>query len=243
MIIKLDNPKAFSEIISIISELVSEVKIKVNREGMNIVAIDPANVAMILFFLPAKAFSQLEVEEENLGVNLGDFKAILKRCSLGSSLAMKTEDNYLKIEIIDRVKREFTLSLIDLDRKEKPVPNLEFSSKVEMSSIEMAEAIEDCSIVADSCSLEANPDKFSMYSKGALNSANISYSSDEAYIESPIASKSKYSLEYMQKMIKAAKISEKVILNFSNDYPLRMDFNTPLLNLSFILAPRVETEE
>ena len=243
MQLRLDNPRLFSDIIGIISELVSEVKIKVNKEGMSIVAIDPANVAMVIFKLPASSFSQLEVEEENLGVNLESLRAVLRRCSFGSSLLMRTEDNLLKLEINDKVKREFILALIDLDRKEKPIPSLEFSSKVEISSIELSEAIEDCSIVADSCSFEVEPDKFSIHAKGSLNSARLSYSSDEAYIESPSKQKGKYSLEYLQKMIKAAKITDKTIINFSGDYPLKLDFKTPVMELSFILAPRVESDE
>jgi len=244
MLARLENPRILSDIIGIISELVSEAKIRVTKtEGMSIVAIDPANVAMVLFKLPAPAFSQLEVEDETIGVNLESLKAVLKRCSFSSALTIKTEDNLLKLEISDRVKREFNLMMIDLDRKDKPIPILEFSSKVEISSVEIAEAIEDCAIVADSCSFEAEQDKFSIYAKGALNSAKLSYSSDEAYIESPSKSKGKYSLEYLQKMIKAAKLTDKVAINFSNDYPLKMEFKTPLIELGFILAPRVESEE
>ncbi len=243
MKLRLENPRIFSDIIGILSELVSEVKIKVNKEGLSITAIDPANVAMVSFKLPASSFSHLEVEEENIGVSLDSFKAILKRCSFGSSLLMRTEDNNLKIEIDDKVKREFTLALIDLDRKDKPIPNLEFSSKVSISSTELQEAIEDCSIVADSCSFESEPNKFSIFAKGTLNSAHLTYSSDEVRIESPSKQRGKYSLEYLQKMIRATKITDTTILNFSNDYPLRMDFKTPTLELSFILAPRVETDE
>ena len=242
MLLRLENPKPFSDMISIISELVSEVKIRINKEGMNIVAIDPANVAMIAFKLPASAFSKLEVEDETMGVSLDSLKAILKRCSFSSALTMKTEDNFLKIEISDKIKREFTLSLIDLDRKDKPIPSLEFATRIEINSIDLMEAIEDCSIVADSCSFESVTERFMIYAKGSLNSANLSYSSDEVYIESPNKSKSKYSLEYLMKMIRAAKLTDKTILNFSNDYPLKMDFKTPLMELSFILAPRVETD-
>jgi len=242
MQIKLNNPKLFSDIIGIISELVTEVKIKVNKEGMSIIAIDPANVAMVIFKLPANAFSQLEVQEENLGISLDSFKAVLRRCSFGSSLALKTEDNTLKIEMFDKVKREFVLTLIDLERKEKPIPSLEFSTKIEINALELAEAIEDCAIVADSCTLEASQDSFSIHAKGSLNAAKLSYNTDEVYIESPNASKSKYSLEYLQKMIRAAKIVDKATLNFSSDYPLKLDFKNPLMELSFILAPRVEAE-
>ena len=81
---KLENPKAFSEVISIISELVTEVKIKVNEDGLSIIAIDPANVALVSFILPKASFSQFEVtKEEILGVNLDSLRGILKRSSLG----------------------------------------------------------------------------------------------------------------------------------------------------------------
>ena len=58
MLLKLEHPKLFSEIISIISDMVLEVRLKVNKEGMSILAIDPANVAMISFKLPASALCQ-----------------------------------------------------------------------------------------------------------------------------------------------------------------------------------------
>lgn len=242
MQLKLDNPRMFSEVISIISELVAEVKIKISKEGMNIVAVDPANVAMVIFNLPVSAFSQIEAENETIGVNLENLKAMLKRCSAGSALIMKTEDNFLKIEIIDRIKREFTLTLLDIESKDKPVPQLDFSAHIEMAGIDFAEAVEDCMIVSDSCAFEAKTDRFCISAKGPLNSANLLYTSDEVKIESPLQVKSRYSLEYLQKMMKATRIGDKAGIYFSADYPLKLEFKTPLIELAFILAPRIETE-
>ncbi len=248
MLLKLDEPKLLSDIIAIISDLVLEVKIKVNKYGLSIIAIDPANVALVSFKLPAEAFSQIEVEEETIGVSLDNLKSILRRCSPGSSLILQTEDNTLKIQIQDRIKREFRLSLIDIEAEEKTMPNLEFSSKVEILSVDLAESIEDCNIVADSCSFIAQPDKFIIEAKGSLNSAKSNFSSDEVKTEIKPEEgnkeiRSRYSLEYLQKFIKAAKLTEKTILNFSSDYPLKMEFKTPRMELAFVLAPRVETED
>ena len=58
MLLRLDNPKILSDIISIISELVLEVRIKINKSGMSITAIDAANVAMVSFKFPNTAFSE-----------------------------------------------------------------------------------------------------------------------------------------------------------------------------------------
>jgi len=243
MLLKLDNPKLFSEIVSIISEMVLEVRIKVNREGMSILAIDPANVAMISFKLPSSAFSEIEVEnEEVLGVSLDSLKAVLRRVKTGSVLTITRQENELKLLIQDKINKEFNLALIEIEGEEKEIPSLEFVSKIEMPSLDFAEAIEDCSVVADSCSFVSEPDKFLINAKGSLNSFKSEFTGDAIDIQAQEAN-SKYSLEYLQKMIKATKITDKLKINFSTDYPLKLEFTTPFIELSFILAPRVETED
>ena len=80
MHLKLDNPRLFTDLITIISELVVEVRLKATKEGLSVTAIDPANVAMVYFKMPAELFSQFELErEEVLGVNLENFRAVLRR--------------------------------------------------------------------------------------------------------------------------------------------------------------------
>lgn len=241
MLVKLDNPKIFSDVISIISELVTEVKIKVDKQGLSIVAIDPANVALVAFNIPSTAFSTFEASEEVLGVSLDSLRSVLRRSGLNSSLVMQTEDNTLKIEINDKIKRSFSLALINIETEDKAIPKLEFSCKLEMSSSDFLEAIEDCSVVADACSLAIKENKFIIEARG-LNSAKNEFSGDEAKIEGS-GGRAKYSLEYLQKFAKGCKLTDRVRINFSDDYPLRVEFSTQQIALVFILAPRVENED
>ena len=242
MLLKLDNPKLFSEIISIISDLVLEVRIKVSNEGMSVIAIDPANVAMVSFKMPNTAFSEFEIEgDEVLGVSLDNLKSVLRRCSVKSVLILKKEESSLRLEIQDKIKREFNLALIEIEDEEKPLPTLSFASRIEMASIDFSEAVEDCAVVGDSCNFVSEADKFTIQAKGSLNSFKSEFT-DEVNIQAEEAN-SKYSLEYLQKLVKATKITDKTIINFSSDYPLKLEFNTPFVELSFILAPRVETED
>ena len=240
MLLKLNNPKIFTDIISMISELVTEVRIKVTKDGLRIIAIDPANVSLISFFMLPSSFSALEVSEETIGISLDSLKSVLKRSSAGSSLVMQTEDNTLKIEISDKIKRTFKLALINLEQEEKAMPILDFSCNVTMSSSDFSEAIEDCSIVADSCSFAILQKKFIIEGKG-LHSTNSEFLGEEAKIEGE--GKAKYSLEYLQKFIKACRLTEKVKILFSSDYPLKLEFKAENFELAFILAPRVETED
>ncbi len=241
MLVKLEEPILLSRVIEIISELVTEVRIKINEFGMSIAAIDPANVAMIHFKLPKSAFSQFEAGNEILGINLDSLKRILKRCGSATPLILEKKENLLNIQIQDKIKRNFSLNLIEVEGPEKEMPILDYSALIEISSPDLISSIDDCAVVSDACSFEVKEGKFVIQAKG-LNSASSEFSGDEAKIESEDC-KSKYSLEYLQKFMKGAKLCEKTILHFANDHPLKIDIKAGYIELNFLLAPRVETED
>lgn len=242
MKLKLDSPKILSDIIAIISELVTEVKLRVNQQGISLTAVDPANVAMVYFKIPSDLFSEYELEkEEVLGVNLDNLKSVLKRCKPGSSLALSRVESSLKLSIIDRIKRDFTLALIDINAEDKEMPEWEFDSIVKLDTTAFTEVIEDCSVVSDACSFIADPDKFVIEASG-LHSSRAEFSTDEAEIVSGNSS-ARYSLEYLSKFIKGAKISSHAHINFSKDHPMRINFPTGNVMLSFVLAPRIEQDD
>jgi len=243
MLVKLENPSLLARAVEIISELVTEVRVKINEEsGLSITAMDPANVAMVRFVLPKSSFSAFEAGNEVLGINLDNLKRILKRCGTTSSLTLESKETTLDINIQDRIKRNFSLSLIEVESEDKDLPtNLEFSSKVEMKSQDLVDSVEDCLVVSDSCSFIVKDGKFIVEARG-LNSARSEFSSDEAKIEAENC-KSRYSLEYLQKFVKASKLNETTVLRFANEHPLRVDIKNELMEISFLLAPRVETED
>ncbi len=240
MILKLDDPKLMADAVTIISEVVSEVRIKLLEDGMSIVAVDPANVALVIFKLPKESFSQYETGSEVWGVNLNDLKKILKRAGTSSSIVLEEEEGKLKITIFDKIRRTFNLSLIEVTAEDKDIPELNFSARVEMNATDFSQAIEDANVVADSCTLSATESTFVVKGSGSLNSAKAEFSGEN--IEMFGDGKSKYSLEYMMKFIKAMRISNNVVVNLSNDYPLRLDFPGEKMGIGFVLAPRVEND-
>ena len=141
------------------------------------------------------------------------------------------------------------LSLIDerentrlvMESEEKTMPEWEFNSVIKMNSETFVEVIEDCLVVSDACTFNASPNSFIVEASG-LNSAKAEFNSDEIEIHSG-NSTSRYSLEYLNKFIKGAKISSRVTLSFSNSHPMRLDFVTGNVILSFVLAPRIEQDD
>lgn len=242
MKLKLEDATLFTKAIELISELVLEVRIKVNEFGLSIVAIDPANVSMVSLKVPKSSFKEFDSGKEELGVNLENLKKVLRRAGRNSELILEKNENSIIINIEDKIKRTFTLNLIEIEGEDKEFPShLEYSSKVEMEPSSLSDSIDDCAIVGDSCSFKTIEGKFIVEAK-ETDSAKTEFSSDEVKIEGE-DSLSKYSLEYLQKFMKAGKSFDKVILNFANDHPLKLDFKSNVVSLSFLLAPRIETED
>ncbi|MGM5484452.1 MAG: proliferating cell nuclear antigen (pcna) [Nanobdellota archaeon] len=249
MKLSLAEPKYLKESISIISELVTEARFKITKDAMELVAMDPANVAMIVFKLMSSSFVEYDVEKESsVAINLGNLKQVLKRAKGSDTLNLKLDDgqNKLVIELIGSSTRTFSLPIIELEEKEQKVPQLSFPVTINTTSSSITEAVEDVDIVAESVSFSADQNSFTIEGEGDLSKANIEMKPDEEtkiVAENESKVKAKYSIEYLKKMIAASKLSDNVKIQFSNDYPLKMEFvDVDKVMLSFILAPRVDND-
>jgi len=245
MKLSLAEPRYLKDSISIISELVNETRIKVSSEGIELIAMDPANVAMVVFKLLPSAFTEYQVDSPvDIAVNLANLRQILRRANATDMLTLELEENKLKIQLKSSSTRTFSLPIIDIEEKEQKVPELTFPVNIQMSSAILNEAINDAEIVAESVSFGAEPNKFTLHAEGDLNSAAIDISgSENTKIEATEAVKSKYSVEYLKKMIEGSKLAENVTIQFNKDYPLKLTYSTvDRVMLSFILAPRVDND-
>lgn len=249
MKLTLTEPRLLRDSLVIISDLVNEINFKVAKDKVEIIAIDPANVAMVVFKLLSSSFSEYEVENEKiLGVNLVNLTQILKRAKPTDILSMELDEerNRLKISLKGTTSRNFDLALIDIEEKEQKIPNLKYSSKIVTNNILFNEAIEDMDVVANSLSLELQGDKFLVHTEGSLSAGKVEINADEeTEINNPAGEEfvARYSVEYLKKIMKGAKLANNVSLEFGQDYPLRAEYRiTDKLSLMFILAPRIAND-
>jgi proliferating cell nuclear antigen len=208
---------------------------------------DPANVAMVIFKLLPTMFSEFKLDDPvDIALNLSSLKQILKRAGTGDVLSLEMSDHAkLKVTISGKTIRRFSIPIIAFDEKEQKTPNLTFPMTITMPVEMLSSAVEDCSIVADSVVLIADQKKFVLNSVGDLNNAEIEMSGadDNVNIVSDLTDqvKSRYSIEYLKKMIGGSRVSDVVKIQFNKDYPLKLEYiATDKVQLSFILAPRVE---
>ncbi len=248
MRLTLAEPKYLNESITIISDLVNEARFKVTKDSIELVAMDPANVAMVIFKLLSSTFTEYDVKKDvEIAINLSNFKQIMRRAKPNDMLTLELDpDNRLKIQLKGTNLRTFSLPIIELDEKEQKIPDLKFPVTIKIPSSTLNEAIEDVDVVAESVSFIAEPKKFSVSAEGDLSQAKIEMKESEEIkikVDGEERIKAKYSIEYLKKMINGSKIADEVTIYFNKDYPLKLEYKIiDRVMLSFILAPRVEND-
>ncbi len=244
MKLTLAEPKLLKDSISIIADLVTEAQFKITPDAIELIAMDPASVAMVTFKLLSSSFEEYDVkEEQTIALNLNNVKQVLKRAT-NCKITLELLEDKLKFIMKGKSTKTFMLPLIEIEESERKMPNLNFEATVVTNSAVLTEAIEDMDIIGESVSLETDKNKFKVSSKGDMSKADVEIDSDDdTKIVSEGKFKSKYSIEYLKKMIQGAKLAPKVSLQFANDYPLKVEYKVlNKMQLVFILAPRVENE-
>lgn len=244
----LSEPRFLKEPISIISEIVNEVKFKFDHDKIELVAIDPAKISMVNFKLLSSAFVEYDVPESiELSLSLESLKSVLSRAKSSDTIKIELDKdkNSLKIQLKGETTRTFHISLLELVEEEKKIPDLRFPLKIDMPSLNLNDAVEDISIIADAVALIAHTDKLVMEAESSINSAKVEIpQSDSVLINLKGDSvKSRYGVEYLKKFLKASKIAESVSVEFGQDYPIKLNYKIKdKLDLSFIMAPRVPND-
>lgn len=247
MKLTLAEPNYLKDSVSIISELVNEASFKIKSNSVELIAMDPANVAMVIFKLLSSAFTEYKVEKEtDIAINLANLKQILRRAKSSDSLTIEVDEDKLKLTLDGSSKRTFYLPIIDLEEKEQRIPDLHFPITIKTKTSILSDAIEDVDVVAESVSFVVEPKKMTIVAEGDLSKATIEIPSQGDTIivsDTPDKIKAKYSIEYLKKMMVASKLADDVTIQFNKDYPLKLEYKSvDKVFLSFILAPRVEND-
>jgi proliferating cell nuclear antigen len=241
----LAETKLIKEPITIISDLVTEAKFKIGKNGIEMIAMDPANVAMVVFRLLSSAFVEYNVKEEtDIAINLNNLKQVLRRIKGSDNLTLEVAESKLKIILSGTTVRTFYLPLIDQQEKEHKEPDLKFKTTIKCPSSMLNDAIEDVEIVAESVTFQSEEKKFIVNASGDTGKATVEIKAEEnVHIETAEKVKSKYSIEYLKKMMQGSKISSQVHIQFNKDYPLKLEYKElDKIQMVFILAPRIEND-
>lgn len=232
-----------------ISDLISEGLFQLKEDGIELVAADPAMVALVDFKIEKDVFETYELDEETkVGLNLENLYSILRRANSDDTITLevKEDDSKFYINMENSSTRNFSLPILNLSEDDIPsTDQLDFTVTAELEATVLESAIKDAMVVSDSVTISANSDQIEIKGEGDQSNVDFTITGDsEGVIDLDGGeAKSMFSLDYLGKMVGAKSLSDTVTMKMGADFPVRLEFEIPdEANLSFVLAPRIEEE-
>jgi proliferating cell nuclear antigen len=242
------DPRIFRDSMDIISQLIDDGLFKLKKEGIELIAADRAMVSVVDFKIKNTAFEKYECDKDGIiGLNLLNFLTVLKRIGPEDKMILELNEKENKLEVIIEglSRRKFSIPLLEISREEiPPIAQLQFQASAEIRADVIEQGINDADIFADSVIIQLG-DGFRMVAEGDSSKTELNLErGNEALlnIDYKTVAKSRYPLDYLKKMIKASKLSDKAKIFTGTDYPLKLEFVGNDVSMTFILAPRVSEE-
>ncbi len=238
------DAKSFYNMLDALAKIVDEVSMHITPEGVRAIAVDPAHVALIQLELPTDTFIEYEVEggDVKLGFNVANVAKLVKRGKKGEKLEIEVEEDRVAWTIVGAAIRRYRMLNLEVPEPEIPEAELEFNTRVALIVDPFKNALKDAEAVGDTVELEA-PDETTLIVRGVGTTvAETKIRSDTpAVVEFEVKepSKSSYSIDYLKHVLSLTKVADTVVLEFSSNMPLRLQFRLPAGGkVTYLLAPK-----
>ncbi len=226
--------------------LVDECKIHLDEEGIEIRAVDPANVGMVDLSLDASAFESYEADGGLIGVNLVRLQDIAKMADSGQLVELELDEETRKLHIsIDGL--EYTLALIDPEsiREEPDLPDLDLSATIVIEGRDIDRAVKAADMVSDHIELgvDDTAELFYVKAAGDTDDVHLELDAEDLIDLVPGAASSLFSLDYLQDMNKAIPKDAEVTMELGEEFPVKLHFDIAEGegNVTYMLAPRIQS--
>ncbi|MCI4357089.1 MAG: DNA polymerase sliding clamp [Thermoplasmata archaeon] len=233
------------ELVEVISTLVSEVKITVSKDGLEVKAVDPSHVAMLVLKLNKSAFEEFTGEPTEIGVDVEKLKEVLRLSKPGDTLDLQYDGGKNRLVIkVGKVTRH--MSVVDPAGITDPkVPNVTPPGMVVVKMDELRQGIRGSESISDHVTITLEADSFTMFSEGETDRVDMKLGKESlAKLEVKDTVRSMYPLDFFSSMVKSITSSDEVTLHVGNEYPLKIEFTLAggKGEGRFLLAPRVEED-
>ena len=226
--------------------LVDECKIHLDEGGIEIRAVDPANVGMVDLTLEVEAFESYEADGGLIGVNLVRLQDIAGMADSGQLVELELDEETRKLHIsIDGL--EYTLALIDPEsiREEPDLPDLDLSSTIVIEGRDIDRAVTAADMVSDHIELGVDEADEHFYVKAQGDTDDVHLELDTEDLIDLVAGEasSLFSLDYLQDMNKAIPKDAEVTMELGEEFPVKLHFDIAEGegSVTYMLAPRIQS--
>lgn len=167
----------FKRIVQALSELVADVNLDVNEDGISMQSMDSSHVALVVLTLEAAAFQFFQCTANvSLGINVPSLLKIMKCAGADDTLTLRADDRVDEVTIMFESPTrlsDFQLKLLDIDVEHVGIPPVEFAGSFEMVGGELRAIVRDLSTMGDTLTLRIAKEEVRLRVDGELGRGTI----------------------------------------------------------------------
>jgi proliferating cell nuclear antigen len=233
--IELKQVDFFRSAVESISSFVPEGNFRFSDKGIFFKAVDPSQVVLVDYFVDKKFFEKYVIEPNFVGIDLVELNRILQRAMPSDKLILDVSDAELKVRFESELKRNFRLPLIDVSEDDVKLPDIQYDAKVEVNAFSFKEVLRDASLFGSSIVLKLVDGKFFVEAKGSQGVMD-SEATKVAHVSSKAEITSKFSLNFLQNIVKQADNSKLITIELKSDHAMRVSYSIGPSKIVFYLA-------
>ncbi|MDE1820113.1 MAG: DNA polymerase sliding clamp [Euryarchaeota archaeon] len=234
------------ELVGVVSTLVPEMKLVVSKDGVEVKAVDPSHVAMLVAKLKKEAFEEFQGDTTEIGLDLEKVREVLALARPGDVLDVTFDAGKGKL-VVSVGKLSRMMSVVDPAGISQPkVPSVNPTAKVVLKIDELRQGIRGSESISDHVTLSLDHENFTLHSEGENDQVNLKIGKEAlTLLDAKEPVKSMYPLDFFSNMVKSITSAEEVTMALGTQYPLRLDFSLAggRGDAQFLLAPRVEDSD
>jgi len=251
----------FRTLMTALKDILLETNITFQKDGIRIINMDKSHTILAHLFLRAENFELYECKQEKIiiGVNMFHLFKLINSIDNDDTLTIYIENadyqdgvtSYLGLKFengdIKQCKTQ-KLRLIEPDHEELQVPDVEFSSIINLPSSDFQKIIRDLSPLSDKLEIKSLANELIFRCSGSFATAEIRRAESDGSLEfqlKPDNSKiiqGEFSLKNLGYFIKCTNLCSQIEMFLENDLPLVVKYHVASLGeIKLCLAPLPST--
>jgi len=237
--IKTIQASTIKSVIDAMKEILMDVNLEFDENGMKIVALDNTHIVLIHLKLHADKFESYYCAKKlYVGINMLKFHMLIKTIQNGDILSLfihKNDPNILGITIENNeknVKTTYKLSMLDIDVINVDIPPADFNTIITMPSTYLQKIIRDMHNLAEYIEIKNIGEKLILSCQGefccqetvlATETQNIQIKNNEKNSQEII--QGVFSLKYLSIFTKCTNLCSTVEIYLKNSYPIILQYS------------------
>lgn len=230
--------------LSAVTTLVDEATVHFDEDGLQVNAVDEANVGMATVIIDSSAFEKYETDDIEFVADISRIEDIAKKAQEDHMTFLYEESSgFLRLEVGGY---KFKLGLLDEEENSRRnvAKNLSPPATIHLSGRMLRRLVNTADMFSDQVIFGIDEQKPEFYVKATGDTDNMSLRLDEnkgVQIE-PAAANSIFSLDYLTNISKAIPAGVTVSIGLGVEFPTQISFSIAddECEITYGLAPRIE---